>query len=87
LREWEDCGSNRSRDRGVSIEGVTGLDDLVCLEEELDPVSKEFKLSEDDCPSDTTIKGVGEDVVETVVLDNGRCLSRGSFQNSVKNSS
>ncbi|CAG8746132.1 9766_t:CDS:2, partial [Rhizophagus irregularis] len=28
-----------------------------------------FKLSEDDCPSDTTVKSVGKGVVETVVLD------------------
>src|SRR4051794_2288085 len=67
---------------GVSIEGVTGLDDFVCLEVS-DPVLKEFKLSKDDCPSDTTVKGVGEDVVETVVLDNGRCIPRNNKYPSI----
>ena len=45
---------------GVSIEGVTGLDDLVFLceggEEVSDPISKGFKFSEDDCLSATLVE-------------------------------
>ena len=45
---------------GVSIEGVTGLDDLVFLcegeEEVSDPISKGFKFSEDNCLLTTLIE-------------------------------